>query len=590
MKPVRVFNIFAIAASAFAFSACDDVLDLTPESDLAPETFFRTAKDLELATNRFYLLEPEFDAIHSEPSDLVIDKSQPNSLYYSNMRPVPGSGGGWSWGTLRHINYYLQNSSNCPDAAARLQYDGVARFWRAWFYFEKVKRYGDVPWHNEPIASNDTELLNKPRDSRKLIVDSILADLDFAYNALPISSDGFHLNKDIAMAFRSRVCLYEGTFRKYHDGDLFNPDRLPWKELLEEAAASAKKIIDGGKYTIVKTGSRPYYELFVAEEANSKEYIFARSYGGSITSTKINEGIFSGGGDKQGATRALVASYLMKDGSRFTDKSGWETMEIPDEFKNRDPRLTQTIVGPGSGKWATGEKLDYKILYSETCYPLMKYCQGPANQKSATQDMPIIRYAEILLNYAEALAELGTLTQEDLNISINEIRDRVGMPDLDMDEANASPDPFLCSEEFGYKNVAGANKGVILEIRRERSIELVKEGFRWPDLMRWREGQRMTKEFVGAYFKGANSYDLDGDGKKDFAIYKDRPIRVPGVTPKKIGTDIYLSDGEKGKGYVLGIYGITHAFNEDRDYLFPLPTDDIKLTGGTLVQNPNWDK
>ncbi len=100
----------------------------------------------------------------------------------------------------------------------------------------------------------------------------------------------------------------------------------------------------------------------------------------------------------------------------------------------------------------------------------------------------------------------------------------------------------------------------------------------------------MTKEFVGAYFKGANSYDLDGDGKKDFAIYKDRPIRVPGVTPKKIGTDIYLSDGEKGKGYVLGIYGITHAFNEDRDYLFPLPTDDIKLTGGTLVQNPNWDK
>lgn len=588
MKSYKIFNIIALAASAFAFSACDDVLDLTPESDLAPETFFRTAKDLELATNRFYLLEPEYDDIYNEPSDLVVDKGQPNALYYSNNRPVPSSGSGWSWGTLRHINYYLQNSSNCSDIDARREYDAVARFWRAWFYFEKVKRYGDVPWHNEPIASNDTELLNKPRDSRKLVVDSILADLDFAERWLPATSDGFHLNQSIAIAFRSRVCLFEGTFRKYHEGDLFNPDNLPYKELLQEAADAAKRIIDSKKYKIAKKGTRPYYELFTAEEASKDEFIFARSYGGTIASSVINEQPFSGGGNKQGATKALVASYLMKDGSRFTDKAGWETMEIPQEFKDRDPRLTQTVAGPGTGAWATGEKFDYKVIYSETCYPLVKQCQGPANRKSATQDMPIIRYAEVLLNYAEALAELEKLTQPDLDISINEIRGRVGMPDLDLNDANANPDPFLCGNDFGYVNVKGAFKGVILEIRRERSIELVKEGFRWPDLMRWREGQRMTKKFLGAYFKGANSYDLDGDGKKDFAIYKDRPIRVSGVTPLKIGTDIYLTDLQAGKGNVIGIYGTTHAFNEDRDYLFPLPTDDIKLTNGALVQNPNW--
>ncbi len=576
------------AAAAMAVTGCDDALDLTPESSLAPETYFRTAKDLELATNRFYLQEPSFDDIVSEPSDLAVDKGSSNALYYSNIRTVPGSGGGWSWGTLRHINYYLAHSANCDDAEARAQYDAIARFWRAWFYFDKLKRYGDVPWHNTPIGSADTELLNKPRDSRALVVDSILADLKFAADVLPESSDCFHINRSIALAFRSRVCLFEGTFRKYHSGLTFNKEELPWRPLLEDAAASAQAVMSTGRYSLVKSNSRPYYDLFVAEEAPAKEYIFARSYGGSITS-QVNYNVFSGGGNKTGATKALVASYLMEDGTRFTDIPGWETMEIPDEFEGRDPRLTQTLIGPGSGKWATGEKMDYKIVYSETCYPFMKMNQGPANQKSATQDMPIIRYAEVLLNYAEAKAELQTLTQDDVDDTINLLRDRVDMPELELDYANNHPDPFLMSAEYGYVNVPESPfKGVILEIRRERSIELVCEGFRWPDLMRWREGQRMTHEFTGAYFSGPGSYDLDGDGKKDFVIYKDRPIRVTGVTGKKIGSDIYLTDGDNGKGYVVGVYGITHGFNEDRDYLFPLPTDDIKLTGGTLTQNPNW--
>lgn len=579
-------SIISIAALCLGLTACD--LGLTPESDLSPDTFYRKAKDLELATNRFYLQLPDYSAIDLEPSDLVVDKGQSNLLYYSNKRQVPGTGGGWSWGTLRHINYYLQHSANCPDLEARRQYDAVARFWRAWFYFEKVKRYGDVPWHNQPIASGDTELLNKPRDSRALVVDSILADLEYAEQNLAAVSTPYTLNRMTAAAYRSRVCLFEGTFRKYHDGDVFNPQHLPWQALLEDAVASARRVMDSRRYGIDKTGTRPYYDMFAAEDASQREYIFARCYGGTIIDAELNAAPFAASGSKPGATKALVASYLNKDGSRYTDKAGWEKNEIPAEFKNRDPRLTQTVIGPGSGAWATGEKLDYKLVYSETCYPMMKNVQGLAKQKSATQDMPVIRYAEVLLNYAEALAELGTLSQDDLDESINLIRGRVGMPDLDMDAANASPCQFLSSAEYGYVNVSGANKGVILEIRRERSIELVKEGFRWADLMRWREGQRMTHDFLGAYFKGSGSYDLDGDGKKDFAIYKDRPVHVTGVTSKRVGTDIYLTEGENCKGMVVALYGVTHAFREDRDYLFPLPTDDISLTGGAIVQNPNW--
>lgn len=135
----------------------------------------------------------------------------------------------------------------------------------------------------------------------------------------------------------------------------------------------------------------------------------------------------------------------------------------------------------------------------------------------------------------EAKAELGTLTQDDLDHSVNLIRDRVGMPHLNKSAANANPDPFLTSELYGYKNVdSGSNKGVILEIRRERSIEMVSEGIRFSDLCRWREGQLLAQPFYGPYVPGEGRYDMDGNGKIDFVVYLDRRIPAPGVTPLKI--------------------------------------------------------
>ena len=152
---------------------------------------------------------------------------------------------------------------------------------------------------------------------------------------------------------------------------------------------------------------------------------------------------------------------------------------------------------------------------------------------------------EVYLNYAEAKAELGTLTQSDLDISIRPIRERVGMPSINLEQANANPDPFLENAETGYPNVdKGANKGVILEIRRERTIELVMEGFRYYDLMRWKEGKAFDQAFRGMYFPGPGEYDLDNDGIKDVYLYTGSNRQSSVATQQyQIGSDIIFSVG-----------------------------------------------
>jgi hypothetical protein len=199
----------------------------------------------------------------------------------------------------------------------------------------------------------------------------------------------------------------------------------------------------------------------------------------------------------------------------------------------------------------------------------------------------------VYLNFAEAKAELGSITQSDIDRSIKLLRDRVGMPNLDMAAANASPDPYLLAPATGYPKVAvknTSNVGVILEIRRERTIELLEEGFRYYDMIRWAEGHAFEQPLLGMYFPGVGNYDLDEDGVNDVTIYSGGSAPAGSAVNKyRIGSEILLSEGTSGcvDNHQKSRPGWT--WDDGKDYYYPIPVEQRSLTGGALTQNPGWN-
>ena len=348
-----------------------------------------------------------------------------------------------------------------------------------------------------------------------------------------------------------------------------------------------------GPYSIYTSGSTPYQDLFTSQDAIETEIILARAYTSAISGMThdVNGHLTGATMGRPGMTRNVVNMYLMRDGSRYTDQENYAIKTFVEECKNRDLRMAQTLRTPGYKRIGGSKELAPDLSRSTTGYQLIKYLteeKYDAN-KASTNDMPLFRLAEVLLNYAEAKAELGTLKQADLDNTIRPLRARAGLPDLDMEEANANPDPYLSSPETGYANVTGDNKGVILEIRRERTLETPMEGLRYWDIMRWKEGKRFEKPIEGLYFPGTGEYDLDGNGSVDVCIYdtEKAPGNSADVLYLKLGTDIVLSGGTSGN--VLAHSTQQRTWNEERDYLYPIPTDDRVLTQGAISQNPGWN-
>lgn len=572
-------------ASLFAVS-CD--LDKLPLANLSPDSFFSTRNELDAFANNFYTNFPG-SSVFEEESDLIIKNSR--SDWMRDGRSVPGSGGGWTWTALRDFNTLIEMSSNCTDENVRDEYIGVARFFRAWFYFEKVKRFGDVPWYDRQLGSSDKDLY-KPRDSRELVMSHVAEDLDFAIAHLPVKHSVYKVTKWTALALKSRACLFEGTFRKYHG---FKLDGHTAEWYLEQAAAAGEEFISTSGYSVYAGGGveNSYRDLFASEDAIGTEIILARDYDKNL-SIKHNGTYYTlGNYGNPGMTRKMFCSYLMKDGSRFTDKDGWKIMSFVDEVKNRDPRLSQSIRTPGYKRIGSDKVEAPDFGHTETGYMITKYMQGADLgvdlYGASYNDLPLFRSAEVYLNFAEAKAELGTLTQADLDKSIKLLRDRVGMPNIDLAVANASPDPYLMAEDTGYPNVTGANAGVILEIRRERTVELFDENFRFYDLIRWKNGQAITHKFLGMYFPAPGAYDLDGNGTLDVCFYTDSaPSGLPANVVKfKIGERIFFTEGDHG--YVDVTPNLPGVWNENRDYFYPIPTDELTLNPN-LVQNPGWAK
>ena len=599
MKAVIKYIVFLSAS--LALTSCEGLLDRFPKDKLSPETFLSNEKEMRAYTNAFYPMLPS-GFMSGGQSDVIVGRDLDDEI--RGARTINSGNSGWTWTKLRDINTFLEYSGNCKDEKLRSQYDALARFFRAYFYFEKVKQFGDVPWYDHTLGSDDAELY-KPRDNRELVMQHVVEDIDFAIDNLSDEHSDYRVTKWTALALKSRICLFEGTYRKYHAGDVtlekLPADAQPYTWYLQQAADAASRFISTSNYGIYNAegADKSYLGLFTkynVSEGINKEVILARDYSNTYGVThNANADYTSATLNKYGVTRKMIASYLMADGSRFTDKAGWETMEFKQEMAGRDPRLAQSIRTPGYCRYGTTERLAPNLNHSVTGYAPIKYFMSPEDDanKQSYCDLILFRAAEVYLNYAEAKAELGEITQADINLAIKPLRDRVGMPNLTL--AGLTVDPYLVNVNYGgFRNpvlLTDPKEAIILEIRRERAIELLGEGFRYYDIIRWAEGHCFETPLQGMYFPGEGSYDLDGDGAADVTLYSGETVpSVHAPQTFKLGSGIVLSNGTSGcvDNHQTSRSGWT--WDDGKDYLYPIPVKERTLTGGALTQNPGWPK
>lgn len=542
MKNINGFCT-AILCSLLALSACnDDYLEKYPLDKINDNTFWTAASDVEMYANQFYvdLKNPNY----VWQNDNMTDNNGPGvrDTYTWNEYTLPASGGGWGkgdWLGIRGCNFALDRIKNMTSSPALIQNEAEIRFFKAFYYVAKVRRFGDVPWL-ESALETDSEDLFKARDSRVLVMDNVLKELDFAIANLPETSANDRLTKYAALAFKVEACLYEGTFRKYHGlGD--------HESMLREAVEAAEEVINSGKFAIYSTGKpeTDYFDLFVQYELRGNpEGIMVQRF---LTDKRMHNNVRQLGEPRTGYTKDFVESYLCKDGLPIALSPLYNGDKVfGDEFKDRDPRMNQSVYHPtrvyriyedGSTEFRPMPEFDNN--YCSTSYYILKGYSPYERDRLQLQcivDDFIFRYGELLVSYAEAKAELGEATQEVLDKSINLLRARVNMPALKVDVGFTDPN---------WPNWEVAVSPLINEIRRERRIELAGEGKRWNDIVRWKAGKLLD-----------NPKTIQG--AKDPATGQNR-VLYPGFTRKW----------------------------DDRLYLYPIPTQEIALNP-KLTQNPGW--
>lgn len=572
---------------AILFGGCKkDFLDRTPETSISEAEFWKTQNDLQLYVNNFYTAFPStigaFGTIG--PYGLDADDGSDNMITMSvngnmnGVRTIPSSGGGWAygdWSTLRNINYFMVNYNKVNASWDNQKvYVGEALFFRAWFYFSKLRQFGDLPWVNKPLDITSGEL-KTPRLSRSVIVDSIMNDLDRAVQYLPSKASGqaSRVNKQVAQLFQARIALFEGSWEKYHAGTPFGVSGADGTKFLQKAATvSADLIANTGGYALVATpGTDGYWRIFnQVNYSSNTEVMLWRQF-----DLNINGGHYwhryTNTGAGRGLTKNLVDYYLCTDGKPITGNALYQgDATLLNVIKNRDPRMVQTIYINDGNHIVTNNRpngaapniFDVPTFSAPneqkpaTGYQVYKGHDPDYNQQQdrGTSGYIIFRFAEALLINAEAKAELGTITQNDLDITVNKLRARVGMPNLLLAAITADP-----KWEFP------ALSPIINEVRRERRVELACEGYRKDDIFRWAAADELI---VGWKPKGAKL--AQWTGVVDSKYLTSYPVDENGY--------IELFKTNLATGY---------KFNLLRDYLSPIPTDQMVLNPD-IKQNPGW--
>jgi len=580
-------KIFIVAACAILFSSCEDFLDLPPADQISSDQYWTTAGNLETYMFQFY---PEFPNFKNSgvygPLGRDAGKGSDHQVHNSEVAPQLNgtrsevqTSGKWSWQDIRGVNIFLENYEKADEPYPSIQqYLGEAYFFKAYFYFDLVKAYGDVPWYSNSLQMDSDELY-KARDPRTVVVDSILWCLDQAITHLKyrkeVSGGNSRLNKEAALIFKSRVGLFEGTWQKYHAGTEFGTSGANPNKYLQSAVDAVTELMTPDKYTIgiYNTGnpSADYNDLFSSNDLSSNEEVALWcKYDLSLQFTHaFQTDMFYG--YSPFVTQQLVQNFLKRDGTVYDYTNVGQTIKgldyLTEITSECDMRLSTVIQAPGMLLWSLGSTGYYErpalfesgTRFNNTGYQMRKGMDPSANNGSlAYQNFfvtgcVIFRYAEALLNYAEAQAELGQPV--DYENSLNLIRARAGMPDFAM-----ISDPMRSEyADFGY-----AISDELYEIRRERAVELACEGFRYDDWRRWR---------AHSLFDGKQPLGFPFDASD----YSDYPDLANEFTLDENGF-ILSSIEQIPSGY---------QFNESRDYLDCIPTNEITLNPN-LDQNPGW--
>ena len=573
------------------FTSCE--LEQEPVSTASKSSVFGSQQGLDLYANSFYSILPGRSTNLDAMSDYMAVKSVFTFVQQGAFTSTLSTG--WTWTDLRNINYFI---ANCKDPKVALDirknYVAIAKFFRAYFYFEKVKRFGNVPWIGKPLDISD-EILFGGRDPRTLVMDSVLADIDYACANIKSTVDPTRslVTKYVAYALKSRICLFEGTFRKYHTELNLQNTASNW---LNNAATAAQAVMDAGIYSIYTAGGAgKSYRTVFTNGTPVNEVMLAAICDLPLSVLNDANWYWTSGtyGDKASFTRTFINTYLNLDGTPFTNIPDYQTMVFKDEVKNRDLRLKQTIRLGDYKRTSGGVQVPAPPLFSYTFTGYMPIKWTLDDMYYDTRDLNInsiseFRYAEVLLNYAEAKAEEGTLTDADWAKTVGVLRTRGGITG-GISSKPTLVDPYLVTNYF-----PGITDPVILEVRRERGIELCLEGLRFADILRWKRGELMNQEWNGFYVPELKTpMDLNEDGILDVAFFqgtKPSPA-VSGVTyvdvsptaSGKVNSQL-LKNGTSGE--LTWMNNITRKW-EDKMYYYPIPKTDL-ITNPNLGQNPGW--
>ena len=551
IKQIHIYFLFAV----LVLTACSKNIDRFPETEFSDADFWNTENDLINAANRLYQ-ELDGDWIDNRADDAV-NQGGPNEISTGN-RSIPNTSGDWN---DRYDEIFTANNivEKAPRAKVsdpvKNRYIAEARFFRAYAYFKLLKIYGDVPLVLKTLDINSPDLY-MGRTPRAEVVQAIYDDLDYASTWLPKRADlpaaqYGRVTKSAAWALKARVGLYEGTRAKYH-----NMAGANWQTHLTVALAAAQSVMAEGHVLYANYGN-----LFTqtGEGGANTENILVKIYGISNANVIIahnNSRDLENG--RMAPTRNLLRQYLYSDGlpawnvdnTPSTTRSAFFVNEGSEPsyntiLDNRDPRVAFTFFRSGDvayqGPWVPKTSLGSRTAYAP------KKGFSVADQQinnAATTDRILIRYAEVLLIYAEAKYELnGNISDADLNLSVNALRTRVGF-------APKLTNAFVTTNNLNMRD----------EIRRERTVELALEGFRYDDLMRWKLAETlMPKDLLGARFIAAEWVGTNGNSLN-------------------LNADQVLITEPAN----------TRHFRPERDYLYPVPVHEITTSGGSVVQNPNW--